>query len=85
MATTHDKKDQQDQAPATAAREAQRAVDPPEDAEKFDHEWLINAPAVGFPPHEIAGALSAISKHKLTIEETRAAVEAWLTSVPKEA
>jgi Holliday junction resolvasome RuvABC DNA-binding subunit len=50
------------------------------------HEWLIGAPnAVGYKPDDIAGALSAVSKKNLTIEETQDAVKAWLRAPVKEA
>jgi hypothetical protein len=64
---------------APAALEAQREVDPPEDAERFDHSFLIEAAgSFGFKPFEVAGALSAIAKKNLTIDEAQAATEAWL-------
>lgn len=68
-----------------AAREAAKEADPPKDAETYSVEWLIDSPAVGYAPHEIAGALSAVSKKNLTIEETQAAVKAWLSAPVKEA
>lgn len=68
----------------SAAREAAKATDPDPDAETFDHEWLISAAGgIGFKPEEVAGALSAVSKKNLTIEEAQAAVEAWLSSPVK--
>lgn len=74
---------QQEDAPK-AAREAVKAADVPEDAEAYPVEWLIEAHAyIGFKPEEIAGALSTQSKKNLTIEETRAAVQAWLDAPVK--
>lgn len=62
-----------------AAREAQREADPPADAETFDHDLLIQAAgSFGYQPHEVAGALSAVSKKHLTLDEAKAATAAWL-------
>jgi hypothetical protein len=83
-----DKQDRAEQAPAPrqAAREAQREVATPAGVDTFTHEWLIEAAAhLGFLPHEVAGALSAIPKKNLTIEEAREATKVWLATPVKEA
>lgn len=78
------KTDEDEKPAAAAAREAAKAADPPEDAETFDHEWLISAgPGLGFKPEEVAGALSGVSKKNLTIDEAKAAVKAWLKAPVK--
>lgn len=80
------KQDEKDKAPAVAAREAQRAADPPADAETFDRAWLMEASSsVGYEPHIIAGALSGVHKKHLTIEETQDACKAFLAAPVKEA
>jgi Holliday junction resolvasome RuvABC DNA-binding subunit len=77
---------QEEKAPAQAAVEAVKEAEVAEDAETYSHEWLIGAPnAVGYKPDDIAGALSAVSKKNLTIEETQDAVKAWLRAPVKEA
>jgi hypothetical protein len=79
MATKKSEQEENEPVAAEAAVEAVKEADPPEDAEAFDHEFLIEAaPSYGFKPHEAAGALSAISKKNLTIEEAKAAVGKWL-------
>lgn len=73
------KDDDQPTEAAPAALEAQREVDPPEEADRFDHAFLIEAAgSFGYKPYEVAGALSAIAKKNLTIDEAAAATKAWL-------
>lgn len=85
MATTQ-KKDEEQPDAAKAAREAAKETEPAEEAESYDTDWLIEAaPSYGFLRHEVAGALSAISKKSLTIEEAKAATSAWLKAPVKEA
>lgn len=81
-------KDEKDLAPDQAARAAAKdaGAETDEGAETYPHEWLIEASGVvGYRPHEIAGALSAISKKHLTIEEARAATKEWLVTPIQEA
>lgn len=62
-----------------AAREAVKDTEPSEDAEVFPVEFLIEAGgSFGCRPADVAGALSAQSKKNLTIEEAKAATNAWL-------
>jgi hypothetical protein len=66
--------------PARAAREAAKAVDPAPDAEAFPVARLIEeAPAfLDQPSYVAAGALSAVTKKNLTLDEAKAAIEEWL-------
>ncbi|MET0604407.1 MAG: hypothetical protein ABW167_20645 [Baekduia sp.] len=85
MPTAPRKKDDDQPAEAAeAAVEAQREVDPPEEAERFDHAFLTEAAgSFGYQPFEVAGALSAVSKKNLTIDEAAAATKAWLKAPVK--
>lgn len=81
-----ERKNQQEE-PEKAAREAAKAVEVEEDADKFPVERLIGPdalPLTGYEAHEVAGALSGINKKNLTIEEAQAATKAWLKTPVKE-
>lgn len=85
MAEKAKKDDDQQDAPK-AAREAVKDSDTAAEDETYSIDWLVSASAaIGYKPEEIEGALSASPKKNLTIEETKAAVKAWLNAPVKEA
>jgi hypothetical protein len=87
MAESAQSKAKDEPTPKEAAREAAKEAEPKEDAEAFPVERLTGPDAqalTGYEPHEVAGALSAINKKNLTVEEAKKATKAWLGSEVKE-
>lgn len=80
------KQDEEKKDAPSAARDAAKeaATDVAEDTPTYDHDWLISAAgSFGFQPAEVAGALSAVSKKNLTIDEAKATTAEWLKSPVK--
>jgi hypothetical protein len=79
-----------DEAPLDAGKAARAAVqetEPADDAPTFTLDRLTGsdgASLTGYPSHVVAGALAGVTKKKFTIEETKAAVHAWLDAPVKE-
>lgn len=69
-----------DDEPGKAAAAAAKEADPPEDAEAFPLERLIqdSDDLLGAPRHVVAGAVSKVRKKELTVEEGKKAVSAYL-------
>lgn len=65
---------------AETPKEAVKAADPPEEAESFSVERLINEAGafLNQPSHVVAGALHGVDRKNLTLDEAEAAVDAWL-------
>lgn len=75
-------------APEKVAAEAVREADPADDALTYDIERLTGPDASALTGHEghvVRGALHGVSKKTLTVEETKAAIQAWLKAPVKEA
>lgn len=72
-------KEEQERAEAQAAK---ADAEPPEEVLTFDHARLIAdaEKLVGRKASDVAGALHGVEKKNLTIEETQAAVDAWLVT-----
>lgn len=71
--------------PEQAARKAVR--DTESDGDTFPVERLISEGHrfLGHPSHVVSGALHGINRKTLTLDEARAAVDAWLAApVPQE-
>jgi hypothetical protein len=69
-----------------AAREAVREAPQDDDADQFPVSRLSGADSialVGYPPHVVAGALAGVNRSKMTLDEAKAAVSAWLGSPVK--
>lgn len=71
--------------PDKAAKEAVKETEPKESAVDFPVERLLAESDVilGEPGHVVAGALAAVARKTLTVEEAKAAIKAWLKSPEK--
>lgn len=85
MAENKNKTQSKQPEPEQVVREAVREAE--SDGDRFPVDRLISEGEnfLGHPSHVVAGALHAVNRKELTLDEAREAVDAWLsTPVPQE-
>ncbi len=86
MAEHRKQEEQQAASPEQVVRAAVADTEPKSDSEELPVEQLIEfgPQYTGYDAHAVAGALAGVTRKKLTVEEAKAAVRAWLNSPVKQ-